>query len=214
MLIMAEELQNLIDRIQRDGIDKARAEAGQIVSGAKKQATELVESAGQRAEALLKKAESDAKLHTERSIKAIGQAGRDVLVAVGHGVEQLFRDLFREAAAESLTPEGLARMIVALAKGYADNGMAADSIEVLVSPDDREKLKQLCMEKYRKALGEGVEIRSDDDIIKGFKISFKDGKVYHDFTLEAIAEVMSAFLQPRLAELVREAAKKPMKENL
>lgn len=204
------ELQNLIDRIRREGIDKARAQAEEIVSGAKKRAEELVQSAQQQAQDILKRSEAEAQIHAERSIKAIRQAARDVLIAVGHGVERLFGELIRNAVSEILTPEELARMIVELAKSYAEHGSDTSRIEVLISPGDQEKLKQLFLEKYRRALDEGVEIRSDDNIIKGFKISFNDGKVYHDFTLDAIADVMAGFLQPQLEEAVRAAAKEPL----
>lgn len=208
---MAEELKNLIDRIQREGIDKARAEAEEIVSAARREAAGLIEAAGQQADSLRKKAEADAKAREERSIMTIGQAGRNVLIAVGGGVETMFRGLIRESLAESLTADQMMQMIVALAGSYAKHEMKATAIEVLVSDDDREKMKQLFMEKYRQVLGDGVEIRSDDDIVKGFKISLKDGKVYHDFTLEAITDAISVFLRPEIEEAVREAAKEPEK---
>ena len=42
---MAEELQSLIDRIQKDGVERAEAEAGVILAKAKAHAAELVKAA-------------------------------------------------------------------------------------------------------------------------------------------------------------------------
>ena len=43
---MAEELQQLLEKIQRDGVDKANAEAAAIVAKAKAEADALVKKAG------------------------------------------------------------------------------------------------------------------------------------------------------------------------
>ena len=42
---MAEELQSLIEKINRDGVEKASAEAARIVSAAKDQATAIISAA-------------------------------------------------------------------------------------------------------------------------------------------------------------------------
>lgn len=208
---MADELQSLIDRIQREGVDKAQAEAAEIMSKSNARSAELIKAAEEKAQTILKKAESDTQVYTKRSIKTLEQAARDVLIAVGHGVEQIVRDIISQSLGESLTPEGLMNMIVMMVKSYADHGMMESRIEVLVSPEDQKKLKKLYMEKYREALGKGMEIRSDDDIVKGFKISFKAGQVYHDFTQEAIADSLSALMRPQIAEIVRRVAEKQVK---
>ncbi len=207
---MAEELKNLIERIQRDGVDKAKAEADGIVSAAKQESAELIKKAEHKAAEIIKQAEADAKIHADRGVRTMSQSARDVLIAVGGAVEKLFKNLISDSVSQSLTPEELAQMIIALAKGYVEHGMTESRIEALVGADDLEKLKQLFADKFAQALSKGVEIRSDDNIVKGFKISLNEGKVWHDFTLEAIADAMAAFLQPQLEEIVREAARKPL----
>ena len=208
---MAEELQNLIERIKKEGVENAQKQAEAIVSKANTHATDLVKAAQEKAKTILKKAQSDTEVYTERSIKTLEQAARDVLISVGHGVERLFKDIIEKSLTKNLTPEELMKMIVAMVKAYTDKGMTETSVDVLVSPDDQEKIKKLYISKYSDILGKGVEIRSDDDIIKGFKISLKDGKVYHDFTLESIADVLSSFIQPKIAEIVHRVAEKQVK---
>jgi V/A-type H+-transporting ATPase subunit E len=44
-------------------------------------------------------------------------------------------------------------------------------------------------------------------------VSFTDDHVYLDFTQEAIAEALTAFLRPKLAEIVGRVAKKAGKEK-
>lgn len=210
---MGEELQNLIDRIQKEGVDKAQAQTEEIISKARAQASDLAKASEEKAQAILEKAESDTQVYTERAVKTLEQAARDVLIAVGHGVENLFKSLITQSLEESLTPEELMKMIVTMVKAYAERGMTEGRVDILVSPDDQEKLKKLYMAKYRDVLGAGVEIHSDDEIIKGFRISLKDGKVYHDFTVGTIAEVLSSFIQPQIAEIVHRVAEDQVKKK-
>ncbi len=211
--IMADELQSLIDRIQQEGVDKAQSEAAEIITKANAQAVELVKAAKENGQAVLKKAQSDSQVYTERSIKTLQQAARDVLIAVGNGIEKIVKDIISQSMDASLSPEGMMKMIVTIVKAYAEHGMTESRIDVLVSPDDQEKLKKLYMAKCKEALGKEVEIRSDDHIIKGFKISFKDGHVYHDFTQEAIADSLSALVRPKIAEIVHRVAEKQVNKT-
>ena len=210
---MAEELQNLINRIQHEGVEKARAESEQIISEAKAKAAKIIQSAEANAQDIKKKAETSSKVYTERSTRTLEHAARDVLISVGHGVENLFKDIITKSLNEALSPEQLVKMILSLIQAYAAHGMAESRLEVLVSPKDQEKVKALYLKKYSKALEKGIKIRADDKIIKGFKLTLKDGQVYHDFTQEAIAEAFAALIRPELSKIVYRVASKQVKQG-
>ena len=50
-----------------------------------------------------------------------------------------------------------------------------------------------------------MEIKADDSIISGFKVSLKGDNVQHDFSGEAITEAMCRLLRPHLAEIVKQS---------
>lgn len=203
---MTADLQGLIEQIRREGVDKAEAEAAQVLARAKERAAEIVKAAETQAAARLKKAETDAQVFTERSIKTLEQAARDVLIEVGHGVENILKRIVLESVGEALTPQVLIDMMLAIVRAYVERGMEENRIEVLISPQDQKKLVALYLEKYRQELVKGVEIRTDDQIIRGFKVSVKDNNLYHDFTREAIADALGQFLRPQLVEIVHRVA--------
>ena len=60
---MAEEIQNLLEKIKRDGVDKANAEAAAILEKANADAKAMVEKAQADADAIVEKAKADAKAH-------------------------------------------------------------------------------------------------------------------------------------------------------
>ena len=79
-------------------------------------------------------------------------------------------------------------------------------MEILVSPEDHETLIKTFANLYRQRMITGLTLKADNDILKGFKISFKDDHVYLDFTNEAVAESLSQLLRPHLSEIVKQVA--------
>lgn len=203
---MADELQSLIERIQREGVEKAEVEAATIITRAKAKAAEIVKAAEAQAQALLKKADADARVYSERSTITLTHAARDVLIAVGQGLESILNEVVRKQVGQALSPDTLKAMLSRIAQAYAAHGMTENRLTVLLSPGDQQSLARLVEAGVRDALGQGVDLRADDRIVKGFRISIQDGRVVHDFTEGTIAEAIGALLKPHLAEIVHHAA--------
>jgi hypothetical protein len=51
-----------------------------------------------------------------------------------------------------------------------------------------------------------MELVSDSEVLSGFTVGFKDRNVYLDYTGEAIAGALAAFLRPELAKTVSAVA--------
>lgn len=200
---MAEELQHLIERIQREAVDTGAQQAAQLVAEAKEKAATLVKEAEARAAAHLQKAEQDAQQYTQRSQQTLQQASRDLLISVGQGVDRIFERLLVEASAQALSAETMSEMLVKMADAYSRSGPA----EVLVNPQDQARLMALLKERLKAQLGSGLTVRGDERVLKGFQVSLSGGRVKHQFTPEAIAEALSGFLRPQLAEIVYQAAR-------
>lgn len=202
---MAEELQHLIEKIQAEAVDQAEQKAKDIVSQARQQAATIVKEAEEKSAAIVKQAEQDSTVYTERSRKTLEQAARDLLITVGQGIERLMTRLVEESVDESLTVEVLQQMMVSMVEAYVKND-STGSVELLVSEKDRDQLMQYFNQRFKEQLDKGLEIGADQEILKGFRVSLKDGQVYQDFTDEAIAEALSHFLRPHLAEIVSRVA--------
>lgn len=203
---MAEELQPLLDQIRKEGVDKAQAEAAEILSHAKEKAAQTVREAEEKAKALIAKAETDAEVFTQRSTATLEQSARDVLITVGQGIENILSELVAGAVDEALNIDVLQNMMVSMAKSCAEQH-GETRIELLVNEADQEQLVKFFASKYSDKMVEGLELHVDNEILKGFKVSFADDHVYLDFTQEAIAEALTAFLRPKLADIVGRVAK-------
>lgn len=205
---MADELQGLIDRIQKDGVDKAEAAAAEIVAQAKAQADELMRTAEAKAQAILKQAETDSEVYTRRSVRTLEQAARDIVLLVGGAVTGVAERLLGQAVSQALTTDTIKELLTRLVQTYAQKGMNESRIEVLLSPEDQAALKQFVSENLRQEMAQGLKVGADARIKRGFTISLEGGRVRHDFTDQAIAESLAEFLRPALADVVRTAVAK------
>ena len=101
----------------------------------------------------------------------------------------------------------LKQMLVKLVESYCVHGGEESRLDLLISPRDQQELVKFFADQYRQKLLHGAELHVDNGIFKGFKVTFKDGNAYHDFTKEAIAESLANFLRPKLAEIVHRVAR-------
>ncbi|MDR4506903.1 MAG: hypothetical protein MRJ65_01480 [Candidatus Brocadiaceae bacterium] len=199
---MTENLQDLLDRIKKEGVEKAEAEAAAIISKARETSAQIIKEAEARAKELLEKSKQEAKVYTDTSKKVLEQAGRDLLISVSQGIEKLLNNIVFHTVGDALSPEVLMEMMVKLADAYAKEGFSEGRIDMLISPEDQKTLIHFFMEKFREQFEKGIEIHIDNHINKGFKVTMKSDNVFHDFTQESISESICHFLKPRLANIV------------
>ena len=203
---MAEQLQSLLERIQKDGIEKADAEATRILEHANEQARKIVSDAQAKAAEMIKKAETDSQAYQQRSRKALEQAARDVVLYVRDAIDETLKKLVSKEVTQSLTPERLGKLIETVVKAYAQSGQTTGRLDVLLNPDQQKAVREYFMGKLSQSMKQGLEIEGRDDIVSGFRVSVEGGRIQHDFSGEAITEAISALLRPELARILQQTA--------
>jgi V/A-type H+-transporting ATPase subunit E len=205
---MADELQSLLDRIQKDGVDKAQAEARQIVESAKTQAARLLANAQTEAGQIRKTAEEQAAQTRERSISALQQAARDIVLGLQETLAETLQRLAARKIESALTPETLQNLLAEVVRAYFQSPNPRP-IELLVPVAQQQQLTAYFMSQFRDALAQGLTLQGDRSLLAGFKVSIKADHVEHDFTPAALAEAFGRLLRPQLGEIVRDAFKSP-----
>lgn len=202
---MAEELQHLIDRIRKEGVESGEQAADALVAEAKQKAVKIVADAQKQAKDMVAKAEADAVAFAERGKKTLEQAARDLLISIGGSVGNVVGGIVDAKVGAALTPELVGQMLLKLAEAYAKDGGAGGMVAML-GEADAAAVKAYFAKEYQNKLAAGIQIESAKEIFKGFRVGAKGGQVFHDFTKEAIAESLSSFLRPELADIVKKAA--------
>ncbi|MDR2535477.1 MAG: V-type ATP synthase subunit E [Treponema sp.] len=199
------QLQELIDKIKKDGIESASDEALRVKSQAEGEAKRIVEAAQREAEAVIAKGKADAERSEKASIAAVEQASRNLVLAFKGEIQSLLDKIIARELGASYSEDTLKTILPGLISAWTSKG--SDGLTVLLAEGELKKLQAYFDEKLAAELKGGLELKSDRSLSAGFRIGNKDGSAYYDFSAEAVAELLSAYLNPRLAEILKTAAK-------
>ncbi len=205
---MAEQIQELIQKIKSEGIEAAQKKADAIEEDARKKAEEIVSRARREADRLKKDAENETEKMRENARVNLQQASRDMLIQLRKKIEAVLQTIVRDDIDAGLSVERVAGIIEKVVVNYLESKPPKEDITVLLSPEDLGRLKKGFIEKLQKKCKEGLRFAPAEDIGKGFSISFDGGKSSFDFSDESLAEYLSAYLNPQLTDIIKNAVAK------
>ena len=187
-----EDLQSLLEKINRDGVEKAEAEAKKIVDAAQATADALVKDARDAAERAKAEAEASAAASAKRATETIRQAARDVVIGVKDAVTALLENLLVKDVNRALADE----------KTVAD--LAATAIRELSGPGEITCGPKLAAALAAQLSGQGaLTVVTDEAAEAGFTVKLEGGRVEHAFTCDVIAAELAKRLRPDLAALLK-----------
>jgi V/A-type H+-transporting ATPase subunit E len=197
---MDVKLENLIEKIKKDGIDEAQKESQTIIDKAKEQAAAIIKEAQSKAQKLIEDGKKDVEKLKSNGEKSLQQAARDLALSLREQLTGLFDRLLKQKISGELSPEFLKDMIAKIIDNWSKDKKA--EIEVLVSEKDKKKLEELLMAELKEEAKKTIDIKISKTIEKGFHIGIKGQDVYYDFTDESILEALREFLNPSLAAIL------------
>lgn len=200
---METQLEDIIRKIQDEGVAAAESRAREIIDAAEKQAAERIKKAQSEAETIVKNGENEKDRLIASGEAALKQAGRDLVLAVQKRLTAMFEAVVGATVGEALTADRVGQIVVSLVEAW--RGDENGAFEVLVSQSDREAIEATVRKGLGEKLAAGVEIRPVAAVTAGFRIGRKDGAVYYDFSNDSLSEMLAAFLNPRLGEVMKNA---------
>lgn len=189
---MSEDLQSLLEKINREGVEKAQAEADKILADAKAKAAAIVSSANQEAAKAKAAAEAAAKDYAARAAETVRQAARDTVIEVKGAVTTLLEKLLAQNVDRALAAEKTATALVA----EAIKGLTG-SVEVAAPAALAATLKA------QLAAQSNIRVVLDETRDTGFTVKLDGGRVEHAFTGDVIAGELAKRLRPDLAALLK-----------
>ena len=202
---MEIQVQELIDKIKKDGIESASEEGAKLKREAETKAKQIVEAAQKEAAEIIDNAKRNAARSEKAGKAALEQASRNLVLVFKDEIQGLLDKLVSEQLNVSYDNDVLKKVLPELLKAWGTKG--SDSLAILLPEASLSKLKDFFKTKLAAQLKKGMELRSDSSIGGGFKISKKDGSAYYDFSAESVAEMLSAYLNPYLADILKSSVK-------
>lgn len=200
---MAEDIQGLIEKIKREGIQAAEVLGRDIEAQAKQNASGIIEKAQQEAERILDEAKENS-VRTEKNTQALlKQSARDLVLAFKKEINNILNKIIAAEIKPVLSGEQIAELLFILIKDYAQ--AEKEGLVITLSKADQENLQQYLFSRLKEEVKKGITIKTNDDIQAGFLISYDAGKSYYDFTGQSLVDYLSAQIKPKLSQILKDA---------
>ena len=203
---MDVQLQELIDKIKKDGVAAAEKESAKIIEASEKKAEAIIADAQKKAADIIKSAKSETEKMEKASEEAIIQAGRNLLLSFKDSLVGELNGLIQADTEKAVSKDVLAKLVPETVKAWAKNSDASE-LSVLLSEKDLKALQSSLTTKLKAEIKKGLEIKPDKTLTAGFRIGVKNGAAFYDYSAEALSEMFAAYLNPKVAALIKVAAK-------
>lgn len=193
-----EKIQELTEKIYREGVEKGNAEAERIIEEGRQKAADIVAEAKKQAEILMNQAKKQAeelnnntknelKLYTNQALNALKSEVANVLTCqvVQNAVNNLVTD-----------KEFLGQFAVALATKWVENE------PVVISSEEADNLKAYFAAHAKELLDKGVTINKVNGKDTLFTISPADGSYKVNFGKEEFETYFKDFLRPQMIDML------------
>ena len=203
---MDVQLQELIDKIKKDGVASAEESAASIIAEAEKKAASIISDAKEQAAAI----EKDAKAETARLQKAgedaLKQASRNLLISFRDGINAQLRAIIEDETVKAYSKDLLSKLVPETVKAWSTKSDAGE-LSVLLSKADLDALEGGLKGALKDQIAKGLEIKADKTLESGFRVGLKDGSAYYDYSAESVAQLFAAYLNPKIGNIMKEAVK-------
>jgi len=200
---MEVQVQELIDKIKNDGVKTANNEANRIKADAETEARRIVDSAKKEAADIISHSKREAEQTEKAGTAALQQASRNLILAFRDEIQVLLDKIVNEKVSAGYDEDVVKSALPEILKNWT----ASDSLSVILPENLLAKIQAFFTDKLKNELGKGVELKANRKLSNGFHITSKDGSVYYDFSSEAVAGLLSSYLNPKLTGLLTEASK-------
>ncbi len=201
---MEIQLQELLDQIRKDGVEAAETQAEAIIMSAKAEAEKIISDAKAQADKMI----ADAKSENAKTVKsgedAIRQAGRNLLISFRESVSRELKAIVSDNVNKVFSSDDFAKLIISAVECWAGKPEAED-VSVILNGSDLAKLEETVLAELKAKMIGGVTLKANDNFDGGFRVAVNNGAVYYDYSAQAVTDMLSDYLSPKVTALLKEA---------
>lgn len=195
---MENKIQELTEKLYREGVEKGNAEAERLIAAAKEQAAQILAKAQESADEIVANATKKAAATAETTRTELCQfAGQSKQALQGEIANLITSQVVKEAVATTLdSKDFLGQFLVALASKWT-----ADE-PIVIETEKAAELKAFFAAKAKDLLDKGVTIKEVNGLKTLFTVKPADGSYKVDFGNEEFENYFKSFLRPQLVEML------------
>lgn len=195
---MDTKIQELTDKIYREGVEKGNEEANRIIAGAKEKEAALMQEAENKAAQLIAEAEKKAaelKKNTEAELRLFASQAVEALKSEVANLisDKIVTDNVKAAVADSVFMQ---KVMLEVAREWTKNEA------VTIQAPDAKALTDYFEANAKELLNKGVRIEQVNGKKTSFTLAPADGAYKISFGEEELVAYFKEFLRPQLIEML------------
>lgn len=197
---MEGKLRELTDRIYTDGVERARAEAEQILANAHAEAERISTEAARAAQRTREQAEEEAARLRDNTQSELARSARQAVSDLQQKISGLVIDrILTEPVREALSDAGFLQQIIQTAmSNWKPDSQTGPDLQLLLPQTDRQRLDAFVAGRANELLAKGLHLRYDERLQDGFRIGPADGSFVVSFSAEDFERFFRMYLRPQV----------------
>ena len=201
------QVQDLIEKIKKDGVAAAEKSASEVKAQAQSEAEKIIANAKEEADKIIKAAKDETARMEKASEDAIRQASRNLVLSFRDSITKELSAIITAESEKAYSSDLLSKLIPETVKAWTSK-TDASSVSVLLNEKDLSALESSLKSALKSEIEKGLTLKLDKSVNAGFRIGIDNGAAFIDLTDEAVAGLFSTYLNPRVAAIMKEAASK------
>ncbi|MBR7068040.1 MAG: hypothetical protein IKI28_06955 [Bacteroidales bacterium] len=198
------KLQELTEKIYREGLEKGQDEANQLLAQAKADAARIVSEAKAQAEQLKAAAQKEAADMRKNAETEINLSAKQVMGGLKQQIAAAIEaKLYKAPAIDALKDAEFMKSVISAAiSRWNPNSTERVSLNLLVPADMQQAIGEHFSAKALDQLNADLHVNADRSIKYGFKIGPGDGGYVVSFTEADFDALFKDYMRPKIAALL------------
>ncbi len=200
---METKLQELTDKIYKEGVLKAEEEAKSIIDSAKDEAQSIINKAKKEAEEIKNKANSESEQLKNKTLSEIKMSGSQAISLLKQNIIDLLvnNSLAEDTKKIASDVDFIKEIINQIISKWSSDNKNVD-LELILPDKMKNELVAYFKNKAKDILNKVIELKFDTRMDNGFKIGPKDKSFILSFTEKDFTQFLQSFLKVKTKEIL------------
>jgi len=200
---MESKLQELTEKIYKEGVLKAEEEAKGILENAKGEAEDIINKAKKDAEEITNKAKSESEQLKNKTLSELKMSGNQAISLLKQNIIDLLVNNTLADDTKKITGDVnfIKEIINQIVSKWSPENKNID-LELILPDKMKNELVGYFKNKVKDVLNKGIELKFDARMDNGFKIGPKDKSFILSFTEKDFTQFLQSFLKAKTKEIL------------
>ena len=187
-------IQDLLETINKDGIEKGEEQARKIISEANEKAAAIIRDAEGNSRSMIEAAKAECDTFVKQGNAALRQAADNVCISLKSELNGMIAKVVRKTLESKMRSDGMIELIREALKVNPSRNVVLELSR---------NMFDFCSNSLHDEISKGLEIKASDAVRSGFRLSERNGSGYYDFSADELVGLVMPYLSDSLTNALK-----------